>query len=280
MHSWQQVGTVKTPSLNSENLDIEKQALFICRSYGAGSEQYRIFLDEINASSTDKTRELPKFVPGDIRTSTQTKKNRRRRQKTNRPPLPQTPQGETNKTECSTPERTSPSSVDTPIGAEKPEVQNERPVMIKSRTRVSRKTENVEERARALRRTQSTFPSEQFTMDEQVALQLQSLLREKAELLKENSRLKNENAGLHELLQYATCESTVDEGECSDYEEMAMGLKDGIRYSGIQAWHPSEFYNPDSASSIGLGSASSTDEKETQVMSVNQLIPDAFQLST
>lgn len=284
MESWQLVETAKGLFDDTEKSDIVKQAFAICRSYGAGSEQYRLFLDEASASSIGEMLDLPKFVPGDIRTSIQSKKSKKRRQKMNRPPLPKTvgtkaglpPQQGVNKPQES--EWKSSSALVGRPEEQKLEVYNERPVFSKSRTLVQRKTEpSSEEAARTLRRTQSTLPNEQSAMDEQVALQLQSLLREKAELLKENSRLRNENAGLHELLEYATCEAAVDDGEASEQEETY--IKESMRRSGIQAWHPMSFYAPDSASSIGVGSSSSTDEKETQVGGVTPTIPGSFHFS-
>jgi len=280
--------------LTADGSEIEKHAVTICRTYGAGSEQYRVFLEDINASLLSEILDLPKFVPGDIKSSAKSKKNKKRRQRTNRPPLPKTPPPppEVNK------EEETESVVELPVLQESfpplqeaLEVESEEPVLqesfppvqetleVESEKLTRTKTLSLnevknEEKELPVRRTYSTLPNEQFAMDEQVALQLQSLLREKAELLKENSRLRNENSGLHELLEYATCEATEDDGECSDHEEFIT--KEAIRCSTIQAWHPPELLRtPDSVSSFGVRSSSSTDDKDTHP-GVNQTLSGSF----
>eukprot|EP00210_Caulerpa_lentillifera_P004752 g4536.t1 len=310
MESCQKLEISGSSLFEADGLDIEKKAAFICRSFGAGSEQYRVFLDDVNASLFGELYDLPKFVPGDIKGSAQSKKNKKRRQKINRPPLPRSPLSvqkitprQINKTEQESVPMTPTAESTTPVQQTSPEanpspspplpaplfveaavnpaiqagleLKREKPVLTKTLTQVERKRgEDSEDPERILRRTQSTFPSEQVTMDEQVALQLQSLLREKAELLKENSRLRNENAGLHELLEYATCEATEDDGQYSEQEELIT--KDSIRCSIIQAWHPTELIcAPDSASSFGVASSSSTEEKEAHV-AVSQILPGSL----
>lgn len=95
-----------------------------------------------------------------------------------------------------------------------------------------------------LRRSHSELYSEQSAMDEQVANQLQNLIREKAVLSEENCRLKNENEGLKALLEYATAEA-VSEEDVDEDEDLIQNEEDDDNLimtsevnAEISAWHP------------------------------------------
>jgi len=226
-------------------LDLETRASTLCRVYGAGSTEYASFLEEVNSTLLGATLALPKFIPGDIKSAAKTRKKKKqhRRKQQN---------------EAQTTQTTKLESVmeDGGTGMRGRQV-------VRSLTDGGNQTKSLKEHFRALRRSQSMFDdAEQSTMDEQVALQLQTLVREKAELIKENSRLKNENEGLKTLLEYATLEATAEDGEESDCET----TKEILRHPGIQAWHP-ELQSPTSFSSycmLGSTSSSTEDKDQTQ----------------
>lgn len=99
--------------------------------------------------------------------------------------------------------------------------------------------ESLRRKYRTLERQHSDLTTEQDTMNEQVALQLQHLLKEKAQLVQENNKLKAENDNLHVLLEYATVAPESDEDTELVAEKMASQQQDGhISLHGISAWHP------------------------------------------
>jgi len=235
--------------------DLETRALTLCRVYGAGSPEYASFLEEVNSTLLGATLTLPKFIPGDIKNAAKGRKkkkqNRRRSQQSDRAEIP-------THTE-SVEDAPQPLTWETATTKARP--------VVRSLTQTPSQEKSLKEHLRALRRSQSMFDdAEQSTMDEQVALQLQTLVREKAELIKENSRLKNENEGLKTLLEYATLEATAEDGEESEYET----TKEILRHPGIQAWHPPELQSPTSFSSYGmLGSTSSSTEDKDQTQATD-----------
>lgn len=247
-----------------DTTDLETRAVTLCRVYGAGSPEYASFLEEVNSTLLGATLTFPKFIPGDIKNAATSKgrkkkkQHKRRSQQNEAARMATAAEGRQNgaqKLERVDEEATRSHNWET-AGAKGRNVQRSLTSPTKEKT--------LKEHFRALRRSVSMLDdAEQSTMDEQVALQLQTLVREKAELIKENSRLKNENEGLKTLLEYATLEATADDGEESEYE-----TKEVLRRPGIQAWHPPEIQSPTSFSSYGmLGSTSSSteDKDQTQV---------------
>lgn len=245
----------------SDAFDVQTRALNLCRLYGAGSREYASFLEEVNSTLMGSMFELPKFVPGDIKNANAAKHRKKKKQRHLIPPrdVNTIPVVETQPVKAQPLEK-----INEEMRQSWESTELERPFrsMQRSMTTDHRNPErNLQQNLRAMRRSHTTLGNaEQITMDEQVALQLQTLVREKAELIKENSRLKNENEGLKTLLEYATYEATVDDGEESDFETSKEVLRN---YAGIQAWHPPELLSPTSYSSYGmLGSTSSNDEKD------------------
>ena len=281
-------------------MDLETRAATLCRVYGAGSTEYSAFLEDVRSTTLGAMLDLPKFVPGDVKNGGASAKQRKKKKYSKRrsqetdvfrttelsnaafvaPPTAN--EGPNLKPVIAQPLASVEEEEDMekrPSGMESEGwIRNERKgrSMVRSYTQDPRRDRSARTDVRRLRRSQSSLDaSEQITMDQQVALQLQTLVREKAELIKENSRLKNENEGLKTLLEYATCEATADDGEESDYEMS----KEVLRHPGIQAWHPPELQSPTSFSSYGmLGSTSSSnDDKDVPVAS--QASEDTYSLS-
>ncbi|GMH36399.1 hypothetical protein BSKO_04267 [Bryopsis sp. KO-2023] len=120
--------------------------------------------------------------------------------------------------------------------------------------------ESLQRKYSRLERHHSDLTSEQDTMNEQVALQLQHLLKEKALLMEENNKLKAENDGLQVLLEYATVIPESDDDTDLVADKVASQKDAPISLHEISAWHPS-LGNPGSGSE---GASHFGDENDVQ----------------
>lgn len=85
--------------------------------------------------------------------------------------------------------------------------------------------------------------SEQEMMHDQVAMQLQHLLKEKSMLMEQNQQLQSENNNLKVLLDLATAESESDVEYMDEYLDKSQWEVEDVQLQsvhGICAWHPAK----------------------------------------